>query len=215
MNKFVLFLFSFLLFNCTGDPLFPVLDESEIPTANPHPLFTEKSSFDFNEITTLNQAISLIQTKEQAVEYLTWLNKRKNTKAIESGFCSPTQVIEKNCKLDCASTALLFSALLSDNGYPSIAILIGARSATDHMLFLYKLTDKFGTLCLNSTVEFIQPTFSDIDSLAQTISEKTKLPFSDTLPTYYDLIDISEHFPDYLETDQELEFLGAAYSHKL
>ncbi|MEK6893664.1 MAG: hypothetical protein AABX07_05690 [Nanoarchaeota archaeon] len=108
----------------------------------------------------------------------------------------PFKKIHEYRKGDCSEAVITASALLSDNGYPPLHLVMAhSDKGVRHGVFVYKENNKWGTISINAS-ESYNAKFSTLEEVSRTLG--------------YDLYRLcrihDEFIPDWVSTDRNLSF---------
>ncbi|MBL7100804.1 MAG: hypothetical protein ISS23_02505 [Nanoarchaeota archaeon] len=162
---------------------------------------------------TWQEAIKKVQTPQEARLYVAWLKARKikrsktesRSKLEDDGMHMYSfKKIHEGCPIDCTEAATAAAALLSDNGYPPLLLMIDGEP-TGHATFLYKGKDKFDSIGIvrlgrNTWGPPQEPRYKNLNDLVKDLVKAT-----DTKPIGYLIINLSENNPDWLTTDENMQ----------
>ncbi|RJQ16787.1 hypothetical protein C4573_01850 [Candidatus Woesearchaeota archaeon] len=102
---------------------------------------------------------------------------------------------------DCDGGALAAAALLQDNGYPPVFIMMNNEENESHVVFAYRTPEGYGSLGMRNS-DINPPCSKSITDLVRTIGTRSKHYF-----TSYRLYDMSKIFPDFAENDKNNDLL--------
>ncbi|MBU0666586.1 MAG: hypothetical protein ABIC91_07540 [Nanoarchaeota archaeon] len=146
------------------------------------------------------QARTLIKTYEKR----NGVNK-KSGKVVGNGFYSYETIHNKKIKMTCTEAAIIAAATLKDDGYRPLLLFINQKQPKglnekelkkwkqnnyDHVVFLYKQNDKYGSIGGNIILE---NKFSNIETLAREVAEISQITYGS-----HHVIDLDETGIDWL-----------------
>lgn len=157
---------------------------------------------------TWQEAIAHVKTPEGAKDYINWMRSRQkwdNGKHMYS-----FKSIHEGAPVDCTEAATAAAALLSDDGYQPLELILAERTKWSHngfviqahTVFVYKQNGKFGSVGINDT-DYVAPTYNSIDELTRELS--THLISSGFRPTRYALINMGENRTNFISGDGDMQ----------
>lgn len=140
------------------------------------------------------EVIKAVETPAQVRAYIL-NNIQPEQSNITTGNISFKKIHEYR-KGDCSEAVIAASALLSDNGYPPLHLVMAhSDGGVRHGVFVYKENDKWGTISINPSENY-NAKFSTLEEVSRTLG--------------YDLYRLcrihDEFIPDWVSTDRSLSF---------
>lgn len=137
------------------------------------------------------EVIKAVKTPAQARAYILNNIQPKDT----AGNISFKKIHEYK-KGDCSEAVIAASALLSDNGYPPLyLVMTKGYDQVGHTVFVYKENNKFGVISIIPSENYY-PKFSNLEEISRTLG--------------YDLYRLcrihDEIIPNWISTDRDLTF---------
>lgn len=162
------------------------------PIKKPRKNYTNYDSLNLEEV------IKNIQTPQEAQNYINNyikydysqfnINKNKKTKKYRVSSFRHTY---KNGKGICIDKAIAAAAVLKDNGYEPLLLLM-KKGLGGHVVFLYKENNKFGAV--NPDKRLRPPVYESINALVKNLGRYES----------YGIINIEQFNPNWIKTDKNL-----------
>ena len=174
----------------------------------------KKQTEDFSHMN-WQDAIEYVQTPAQVQKYIAWLCSRPEMVFDEGQYYSGfKKTHEGRTPVDCTEVAYASAALLSDNGYPPLILMLSTtrvyptsaivQRPKGHMVFVYKSEGKFGSIGIEPD-DFQKPVHENLESLVCHITDSHADPKNlDERYCYFSLFNLNENDPDYITTERDL-----------
>ncbi len=156
-----------------------------------------RGNYDF---LTAQTAIEQINTPREVADYIRWLDQQKKDEGNGEVYSLTRALKEKT--FDCTEAAYVAAALLSDDGYQPISlILLNVFYYARHMVFVYKQDNLFGSIGIND-FDCNEPRFKTVNDLAKYIAQECEeigYPCNK-----YILFDMGEGEESFITTDKNM-----------
>ena len=180
------------------------------PVIDHHEFFT----WEEYERMSWNEVIENIQTPREAQSYCNFLMARAihNNNFDDGSHFYGFRTVHEGAPTDCSEAAYAAAALLSDDGYEPLVMVLAENTLAGsllgnraHIVFVYKQNDGFGSIGIRQRKDFNRPVFATLDALAKRIQQVQHQDNQDILLTRYVVINIGENDPDYITTNRNMQ----------